>query len=53
MATYAKEIVIADPFPFRVGNVRLAYPGTLDGKHTVHDPRPEFKCAVWSEEEAE
>lgn len=47
---YTKEIVIADRFPFRVGSTRLAYPGTLNGVHTVHDPRPEFEIAIWREE---
>lgn len=45
-----KTIVIADPFPFRVGKVRLAYPGWLNGEHAEHDPRPEYAVAVWSEE---
>ena len=44
-----KTIVFADPFPFRVGKVRLAYPGTLNGETTVHEPREEFAVAVWSE----
>lgn len=44
-----KTIVIADPFPFRVGKVRLAYPGVLNGETTVHEPREEFAVAVWSE----
>lgn len=48
--SYTKEIVIADPFPFRVGPVRLAYPGTLNGQPTIHDPRPEFEAVVWKEE---
>ena len=49
MTDYVKTIVRADPFPFRVGAVRLAYPGWLNGQHTVHDPRPEFECAVWAD----
>lgn len=47
--TYEKTTVIADRFPFIVGNTRLAYPGTLNGQPTVHDPRPEFEVAVWKE----
>lgn len=46
---YTKQVVLADPFPFRVGSVRLAYPGWLNGQHTVHDPRPEFAVAIWRE----
>ena len=45
-----KTIVRADPFPFRVGAVRLAYPGWLNGQHTVHDPRAKYEVAIWSEE---
>lgn len=48
--TWNKEIVKADPFPFRVGPVRLAYPGTLNGEQTIHDPRPEFEVAIWKED---
>ena len=29
-----------DRFPYRVGAVRVAYEGTLNGEHTVYDPRP-------------
>lgn len=47
--TWNKEIVKADRFPFRVGPVRLAYPGTLNGERTIHDPRPEFEVAIWKE----
>lgn len=47
MTEYKKTMVRADPFPFRVGNVRIAYPGTLNGEPTLHDPRPEFEIAVW------
>lgn len=47
---YTKTKVIADPFPFRVGKVRIAYPGWLNGQYTEHDPRPEYEVAVWSEE---
>lgn len=46
---FRKVVVLADPFPFRVGLVRLAYPGWLDGQYTVHDPRPEFAFATWEE----
>ena len=45
-----KTIVRADPFPFLVGAVRLAYPGWLNGQHTVHDPRAKYEIAIWSEE---
>lgn len=31
-----------DPRPFRVGKVRTAYPGWLNGQHTEYDPREEF-----------
>lgn len=31
-----------DPFPFAVGPVRLAYPGTLNGSKTQFDPRPGY-----------
>lgn len=51
-----KKIPInSDHFPFRVGAVRLAYPGTLGGIPTVHDPRPEFDGVMWvaSDEEIE
>lgn len=44
-----KSMVLADPFPFKVGAVRIAYPGTLGDEHTVHDPRPEFAIAIWTE----
>jgi len=50
MPSYRKEMVLADPFPFRVGEVRLAYPGVLNGKHAIHDPRKEFEIAIWREE---
>ena len=43
-----KSIVLADPFPFRVGKVRLAFPGWLNGVYTVHEPRERFAVAVWS-----
>lgn len=44
-----KHTVLADPFPFRVGAVRLAYPGWLNGEHTVHDPRREFAVDIWED----
>ncbi len=44
---WQKTIVRADRFPFRVGPVRTAYPGWLNGEHTIHDPRPEYEVAVW------
>jgi hypothetical protein len=31
---------LPDRFPYRVGAVRLAYEGTLNGARTEHDPRP-------------
>ena len=49
MTDYEKTTVIADPFPFRVGAVRVAYPGTLNGKRTIHDPRPEYTTMIWTE----
>lgn len=48
--TYTKNAINSDRFPFRVGEVRLAYPGTLNGEHTLHDPRPEFAGWEWKEE---
>ena len=44
-----KKIVLADPFPFRVGKVRLAYPGILNGETTVQEPREEFAVVAWEE----
>ena len=38
---WPEEDHLGDPFPYRVGSVRLAYPGWLNGQHTIHDPRPE------------
>lgn len=49
--TRHKTRVIADPFPFRVGEVRLAYPGWLNGEHTVHDPREKYAVDVWEDRE--
>lgn len=49
--TWQKTEVIADPFPFVVGQVRLAYPGWLNGEYAKHDPRSEFASVVWKEEE--
>lgn len=51
--TWSKTRVIADPFPFRVGEVRLAYPGWLNGGHTVHDPREKYAVDVWEDDEHE
>lgn len=48
--TWTSKKVIADPFPFRVGKVRLRYPGTLNGENTVHDPREEYAVDVWEDE---
>lgn len=48
--TWHKEIVRADPFPFRVGKVRLSHPGWLNGGCAEHDPREEFDAWKWSEE---
>jgi len=47
---WKKKEILVDPFPFRVGEVRLQYPGTLNGEKTIHDPREEFKAVVWTEE---
>lgn len=44
---YNKRRINADPFPFRVGETQVAYPGWLNGIHTVHDPRPEFEAVEW------
>lgn len=49
--TWRKKRVIADPFPFRVGEVRLAYPGWLNGENTVHDAREKYAVDVWEEQE--
>lgn len=35
---------LPDRFPYRVGQVRLAYEGTLGGEPTVEDPRPFDPC---------
>lgn len=51
--TWRKKRVIADPFPFRVGKVRLAHPGWLNGEHTVHDPREKYAVDVWEDDEHE
>lgn len=32
---------MTDPFPYKVGKVRLAFPGWLNGQHTEYDPREE------------
>ena len=48
---YEKKTVVADPFPFRVGKVRIAFPGWLNGQYTVHDPREEYTVAVWEKGE--
>lgn len=50
--SHVKHPINSDRFPFRVGETRLAYPGTLNGIHTIHDPRPEFAGWEWSEEES-
>lgn len=47
---WTKTRVIADPFPFRVGKVRLAYPGWLNGLRSEHDPRERYAVDVWEEE---
>lgn len=47
--TWTKHQVIADPFPFRVGEVRLQYPGWLNGEHTVHEPREGYVVDVWED----
>lgn len=49
---YRKRAINSDRFPFRVGEVRLAYPGTLNGIPTDHDPRPEFAGFEWAEEDS-
>lgn len=48
---WTKQRVIADPYPFRVGKVWLAYPGTLNGEQTVQDPREKYAVDVWEETE--
>lgn len=52
MSGHVKRRINSDPFPFRVACVRLAYPGTLNGQATEHDPRPEFEGVEWIEEES-
>lgn len=51
MKRYEKVEVNVDPFPFRVGAVRLAYPGTMNGQRAEHDPRPGFDAITWREEQ--
>lgn len=46
-----KVPINSDRFPFRLGSVRVAYPGTLNGEKVVHDPRPEYDGVMWIEEE--
>lgn len=46
---WAKQKVNADPFPFRVGKVRLAHPGWLNGDYAEHDPRPRYGAWEWKE----
>ena len=50
MTAYTKHPINSDPFPFRLGEVRLAYPGTLNGKKLEHDPRPQFEGVMWKAE---
>lgn len=47
---WTKHKVIADPFPFRVGKVRLSQPGWLNGQYAEHDPREKYEVAIWTEE---
>jgi len=44
---YVSENLNVDPFPFRVGKVRVAFPGWLNGEKTVFDPRPEYARIAW------
>lgn len=46
---YEKRIVNVDPWPFRLGQTRVANPGTLNGERLVYDPRPEFDRVTWAE----
>lgn len=46
-----KVLIDSDRFPFQLGSVRVAYPGTLNGERVVHDPRPEYDGVMWIEEE--
>lgn len=47
--TWDKQVVRADPFPFKVGKVRVQYPGWLNGQYTEHDPRKEYEITIWEE----
>lgn len=47
---WTKKKVNADPFPFRVGKVRLAAPGWLNGEYTEHDPRPQYDGWEWEDD---
>lgn len=46
-----KRWVNTDPFPFRVGEVRLAAPGWLNGEYAEHDPRAEYGGWEWTKGE--
>lgn len=48
-----KVSINSDPFPFRLGENRVAYPGTLNGERVIHDPRPEFDGVMWLDELAD
>lgn len=43
----------SDPFPFRVGKVRTAFPGWISGEKTIFDPRPKYDCIIWEEDDQE
>lgn len=48
-----KKIPInSDRFPFRLGDVRVAYPGTLNGERLVYDPRPEYDGVMWVKDDS-
>lgn len=36
------EKIPLDPWPFRVGSVRMNTPGWLNGEHTIYDPRDSY-----------
>lgn len=44
---YVNQLLHTDPFPFRVGKVRTAFPGWLNGEFTVYDPREKYDRYVW------
>lgn len=46
------EKIPLDPYPFRVGKVRLSSPGWLNGEYTEYDPRDSYGHTFTVKEEA-